>query len=106
MTTSESNSSYTSTTQQRVLRTLKALFGFEITGITTQDLAKRLEMSSSKTFKDLKNLEEAGFAEQLQNKKWRVSPNLGKEALKILKHIDEHQKYFDDVVNRYIGDNK
>lgn len=106
MTTSESNSSYTSTTQQRVLRTLKALFGFEVTGITSADLAKHLNTSNDRCFKDLKNLEEAGFAEQLPNKKWRISPNLGKEALKILKRIDEHQQYFDEVVNRYIGDNK
>lgn len=94
-------SNYTSTTQQRVLRTMKALFGHEVTGITTQDLAKRLEMSASKTFKDLKNLEEAGLAEQLPNKNWRISSNLGRESLRIVNNIHAMARRIDETAERF-----
>lgn len=92
---------YTSTTQQRVLRTMKALFGHEVTGITAQDLAKRLEMNASKTFKDLKNLEEAGLAEQLPDKTWRIAPALGREAFKVMNALDTARRRLEETASRY-----
>lgn len=92
---------YISTTQQRVLRTMKALFGHEVTGITTQDLAKRLEMNASKTFKDLKNLEEAGLAEQLPDKTWRIAPALGREAFKVMNALDTARRRLEETASRY-----
>lgn len=97
-----SNTKYTSTTQQRVLRTLKALFGFEVTGISSTDLAKRLNTSSDRCFKDLKNLEEAGLAEQLPNLNWRISAGLGREAVKIMHHVNESRQRVDEVASRYL----
>lgn len=92
---------YVSTSQQRVLKTMKALFGHEEVGITTQELADKLETSSSRVFKDLKNLEEAGFAEQLPNKNWRISPALGRECFKIMNALDTARRRLDEAFARY-----
>lgn len=92
---------YVSTSQQRVLKTLKALFGHEITGITSNDLAKQLNTSSDRVFKDLKNLEEAGLAEQLPNKNWRIAPLLGREALKVMNALDTARRRIDEAYQRY-----
>lgn len=92
---------YTSTTQQRGYRTMKALFGHEVTGITAQDLSRQLNTSSDRVFKDLKNLEEAGLAEQLPNKNWRIAPLLGREALKVMNALDTARRRIDEAYNRY-----
>lgn len=98
---SDDNQKYISNAQQRALNTLKALFGHEIAGITAKDLATRLNVTSSQVFKDLMNLQEAGVAEQLPNKNWRISAGLGREAIKILNHINEGRQRVEEVSNRY-----
>ncbi len=92
---------YTSTAQQRGYKTLKTLFGHEVIGITSNNLATCLGSSNDRVFKDLKNLEEAGLAEQLPNKNWRISPLLGREAIKILNNINESRQRFDELTARY-----
>ncbi len=92
---------YTSTSQQRVLKTLKALFGHEVTGISNQDLAKRLGSTSDRVFKDLKNLEQAGLAEQLPNKNWRIASNLGREAIRIVNNIRAMSARVEETAERY-----
>ncbi len=92
---------YTSKSQQRGYRTLKALFGHEFKGISNQDLAKQLSLPPTKTFKDLKNLEQAGLAEQLPDDKWRVSPSLGRESVKILNELDTVRKRVEETAVRY-----
>ena len=96
-----SQPNYTSTTQQRGYRTLKALFGHEVTGIASNDLAKQLSTSSDRVFKDLKNLEEAGLAEQLPNKNWRISPMLGKDSFRILNNINAMARRLDETAKRF-----
>ena len=98
---SDDNQKYTSNAQQRALNTLKALFGHEIAGITAKDLATRLNVTSSQVFKDLMNLQEAGVAEQLPNKNWRVAPALGREAFKIMNNLDTARRRLDETANRY-----
>lgn len=92
---------YTSTTQQRGYRTLKALFGHEINGITSAELAKKLETSNDRVFKDLMNLQEAGLAEQLPDKTWRISPALGREALKVMNALDTARKRIEETASRF-----
>ena len=92
---------YVSTSQQRVLKTMKALFGHEVTGITTNDLSRQLETSSDRVFKDLKNLEEAGLAEQLPNKNWRISPALGRESLHIVNNLNAMARRLDETAKRF-----
>lgn len=98
---SNDNQKYISNAQQRVLNTLKALFGHEIAGITAKDLATHLNVTSSQVFKDLMNLQEAGVAEQLPNKNWRVAPALGREAFKIMNNLDTARRRLDETANRY-----
>lgn len=92
---------YVSTSQQRVLKTMKALFGHEVTGITNKDLAKKLNMPVSYVFKDLKNLEEAGLAEQLPDGYWRISPLLGRECFKIMNAFNDARRRLEENANRY-----
>ncbi len=92
---------YTSSSQQRVLTTLKALFGHEVMGITSQELAKKINLPADRAFKDLKNLEQAGLAEQLPNKNWRISAMLGRESVKILNELDTARKRVEETARRY-----
>lgn len=92
---------YLSSTQQRVLNTLKALFGHEADGISSKDLASQLDATNSQAFKDLMNLQEAGLAEQLPNKNWRIAPAMGREAIKVMNNIDAARRRLDETANRY-----
>ncbi len=98
---SDDNQKYLSSSQQRVLNTLKALFGHESTGIASKDLASQLDTSASQVFKDLMNLQEAGLAEQLPDKNWRVASALGREAFKIMNNLDTARRRLDETANRY-----
>lgn len=95
------NQKYLSSSQQRVLNTLKALFGHESTGIASKDLASQLDTTASQVFKDLMNLQEAGLAEQLPDKNWRVASALGREAFKIMNNLDTARRRLDETANRY-----
>lgn len=101
MTTDSQNQKYLSSSQQRVLNTLKALFGHESTGIASKDLASQLDTTASQVFKDLMNLQEAGLAEQLPDKNWRVASALGREAFKIMNNLDTARRRLDETANRY-----
>ena len=98
---SNDNQKYLSSSQQRVLNTLKALFGHESTGIASKDLASQLDTTASQVFKDLMNLQEAGLAEQLPDKNWRVASALGREAFKIMNNLDTARRRLDETANRY-----
>lgn len=95
------NQKYISNSQQRALNTLKALFGHESTGIASKDLAQQLDTKASQVFKDLMNLQEAGLAEQLPDKNWRVAPALGREVFKIMNNLDTARRRLDETANRY-----
>lgn len=101
MTTDSQTQKYLSSSQQRVLNTLKALFGHESTGIASKDLASQLDTTASQVFKDLMNLQEAGLAEQLPDKNWRVASALGREAFKIMNNLDTARRRLDETANRY-----
>lgn len=90
-----------STTQLRGYQTLLALFGHEFSGIECQNLAEKLDGNRSTVYKDLATLREAGLAEQLPNKNWRVSPQIGRAAIKMLNHINETRARADEMVSRY-----
>ena len=98
MTTDEK---YISNAQQRALKALKALFGHESSGITSTELAEQLEVTNSQVYKDLINLQAAGLAEQLPNKNWRIAPELGREAFKIMNNMDTARRRLEETANRY-----
>lgn len=90
-----------SKTQLRGYETLKALFGHELTGISCQVLADRFGTARTAVLRDLQALEAAGLAEQLANKCWRISPALGREALKIFNNVNQARDRLDETAQRY-----
>ena len=90
-----------SATQLRGYEIFKALFGHELNGISCQTLAKRFGTGRAATLRDLQTLEAAGLAEQLPNKCWRVSPALGREALKIFNSVNQAADRLKETASRY-----
>ncbi len=90
-----------SSTQLRGYQTLKALFGHEVTGIECNTLAQQLGNTRGQAFKDLTTLEVAGLAEQLPDKRWRLSSNLAREAIKIMHALDMARQRLDETARRY-----
>lgn len=88
-------------TQTRGYKTLKALFGHEISGIECIDLSQQLGQSKAQVYKDLVTLQAAGLAEQLPNKNWRLSSTLAREAVKILHNLDNARQRIDETARRY-----
>ena len=95
-------SKYLSDAQQRVLKTLDVLFGHEVHGLAPTQISKLVGTSPSNTTRDLANLREAGFAEQVADTdNWRITPRLGQRALAILHTIDREAKRIEEVRNRF-----
>ena len=86
---------YTSTSQQRLLSVLEYLAATPFTAFRVDEIAKELGESRNAVFRDLKNLELAGFAEN-HGSAWRVSPKITRfsEAVR-LTLADLHQKYLE-----------
>lgn len=89
------------TSQLRGYEVFKALFGHENIGITCQELAERFNEDKGKIYRDLKTIEEAGLAEQLPNKCWRISPRYGDYAISILNGIQASKTRLDETIRRY-----
>ncbi|MBI2397706.1 MAG: hypothetical protein HYV17_07900 [Xanthomonadales bacterium] len=62
--------------QQRICQVLMVLAGQEEFGVAQSAIAKAVKSSDSRLFNDLRNLQHAGFVEQLENKCWRLGPRL------------------------------
>lgn len=92
---------YINKAQLRGYQTLRALFGYEVSGIECAVLAKQLECSKAQVFKDLSTLQAAGLAEQLPNKNWRLSSALAREAVKIMHGLNNARERVDETANRY-----
>ncbi len=87
--------------QLRGYETLKALFGHEVSGIECAELAKQLSRDKSQVYKDLSTLQAAGLAEQFPDKRWRLSPSLAREAIRIMNCIDSARKRIEETAGRY-----
>lgn len=92
---------YINAAQMRGYKTLKALFGHEANGVDCIDLAKQLGQSKSQVYKDLATLSAAGLAEQLPDKRWRLSSSLAREAVKIMNSIDSARRRLEETAGRY-----
>lgn len=93
---------YISEAQQRVLQTLDVLFGHEFTGIAPGQIAKKIGTCASNSTRDLANLSQAGFAEEIEGTgHWRISVKLGQKALAILNEITEQARKVDELQQRY-----
>lgn len=93
---------YIAESQQRVLKTLDVLFGHEVNGLASGQIAKLVGTSASNTTRDLANLKEAGFAEEvIGTGNWRISPRLGQRALAILHTLDREAKKLEETRSRF-----
>lgn len=90
-----------SSTQTRGYELFKALFGYEIQGVSCQMLADRFGLGKATVLRDLQTMQEAGLAEQLPNKQWRVAPSFGRHAIKILNEVQRARQKLDEVAQRY-----
>jgi DNA-binding IclR family transcriptional regulator len=93
---------YDNAAQQRVLKTMMALFGHEIDGLSPSQIAKVVGTSASNVTRDLHNLIEAGVAERIpHNDNVRITPRMGQRALAILNNIDNAARRVEETRNRY-----
>lgn len=95
-------SAYTHDGQQRILRLVLLLAGNEITGLTPSDIAKQQACSASCVTRDLANLQEAGFAEQVpETGRWRLAPQVVQIAIKHMAALDRAQSRLDETRSRF-----
>jgi DNA-binding IclR family transcriptional regulator len=93
---------YTNEGQQRILRLLRNLAGHEITGISPGQLAQSQECSPALITRDLANLKQAGFAEQVpETQLWRLSPELVQISLAHGAAMNKAQRRLDEVQQRF-----
>lgn len=97
-----SDTPYTNDGQQRILRLLRNMAGHEITGISPGQLAAIQECSPALITRDLANLKQAGFAEQVpETQLWRLAPELVQISLAHGAAMSKAQKRLDEVQQRF-----
>lgn len=88
--------------QQRMLKLISLLAGYELVGAAPSDLAKAQDCSPSLITKDLANLALGGYAEHVPaTGRWRLSPEVVQIAFKHLAALDHAEKTLADTRNRY-----
>lgn len=94
--------SYTHEGQQRVLRLVLLLAGHEITGLAPAEIAKQQDCNASAVTRDLANLAEAGFAEQVpETGRWRLAPQVVQIALRHMAALDRADQRLAETRNRF-----
>lgn len=76
---------YSCEAQQRLLRVVEILVGNEVNGLAVKDIGERSGSTAATVYRDLMNLREAGWSEQLEDGRWRISVN----AAKMLRRIND-----------------
>lgn len=99
---STSTSAYTNEGQQRILGLVTLLAGHEITGISPSDIGRQQGCSASAVTRDLQNLLQAGFAEQVpETGRWRLAPQVVQIAIRHMAALDRAQARLDETRNRF-----
>lgn len=102
--------SYKCEAQQRLLFVQSALAGHEVNGISLTEISNALAQRTGKTkggqknnvFRDLQNLRDAGYAEQLPGSDlWRLGPKLVQIAQAHLRELDRAGASLDETRQRY-----
>jgi len=86
---------------QRTLEILPILAGNEIHGVPLVKISDALSCSKPLVLRALANLQIAGFAEQMDNKNWRLGPRLSRIAMQTLAEFDKQQRKLDELRNRH-----
>ena len=95
-------SEYDSPAQQRILRALLVLAGNEFQGVAPNEYAKALDVAPGTATRDLHNLREAGFAEQIQETgRWRLAPKPVQIALAFSNALQRAESRLGEIKNRY-----
>lgn len=96
---------YLSDGQQRLLALIKVLAGNEVHGLAPGEIAKAQTCSPSVVTRDLANLKEAGFAEQIpETGRWRLGPALVQIALAHAREIDRAERKLAETKQRFSRD--
>lgn len=97
-----SKSDYDNAAQQRILRALLVLAGNEFQGLAPGEFAKALGVGPSTATRDLHNLREVGFAEQIQETgRWRLGPKPVQIAVAFAAHLTRAEQRLKEITNRY-----
>lgn len=93
---------YTNSSQQRILKVIMVMFGYEIDGLPPGQVAKLAQIAPGEATRDLANLVTAGYVETLpHNNNYRLTPLLGRRALAILHSIERAEQRVAETRNRY-----
>jgi DNA-binding IclR family transcriptional regulator len=99
-----SSALYINAAQQRILAMLLRLAGHEIEGLAPSELASALHTSASNVTRDLANLREAGYAEKLDNDRWRLTPRIVQISLAASTAFTRAQDRLDETRQRFTRD--
>ena len=87
---------YISNAQQTLLTVLRSLGHQPLSPQSASDIAEAQKIPKDSVFRALKNLEEAGWAEQLPGGAWRLTPTLTQISERLrLQLAQMHQHYLD-----------
>jgi DNA-binding Lrp family transcriptional regulator len=101
-TTTQRKHAYENAAQQRILKIMMVLFGHEVDGLSTSQIAKAVNTSASNVTRDVYNLIESGVAEKLtHNDNIRIATRVGQKAIAILNGIDAASRRLEDTKNRF-----
>lgn len=97
-----SDTQYTNEGQQRILALVKLLAGHEITGMAPAQIAQHQACSASLVTRDLANLKQAGFAEQVpETNYWRLAPEVVQISLRHATALQRAEARLAEVSQRY-----
>lgn len=93
---------YSNEAQLRILKLTMLLAGHEITGMAPADIAREQGCSASMVTRDMANLVEAGYAEQVpETGRWRLAPQVVQIAVRHMVALDRAAQRMDEVRQRY-----
>ncbi len=98
-------STYTNNAQQRICLLIEELAGHEIEGRSLNSLSKSLGQSTGQTFRDLKNLEEIGWARQDEKSLWLMTEKAAHPAVKIQRNLQTVMGAVNKINKDYLGGN-
>lgn len=93
---------YTNSSQQRILKVILALGGHECEGVAPTEIARAVDAAAGQITRDLWNLREAGFAEQIEaTGRWRLGPRPIQVFCAFSDGIALRQRQLDETRQRY-----
>lgn len=93
---------YINAAQQRILSELHVLAGNELHGLSPTELARELKVGASTVTRDLANLKEAGYAEQIQETgRWRLGPKVVQIGIKFSNALARAESRVSELNQRY-----